>query len=81
LRSSALVLFAVAANLLFSKCRLQALVFKIPPSAKLAVNNRPGWWNTGHLATLDGTTGEEQESFQVRRLDGRSGVMLSLSST
>jgi len=44
--------FEVAANFLFSKYRLQALIFKIPAFAKLAVKYRPGRWNTSHLATL-----------------------------
>jgi len=41
LRNLALVLFEVSANNLFSKYRLQALIFKIPASAKLAVKYRP----------------------------------------
>ena len=43
LRNSALVLFEVTANSLFSQYRLQTLIFKY----------RPGRWNTGHLTTLD----------------------------
>jgi len=49
LRNSALVLFEVTANYLFSKYRLQALIFKIPASAKLAVKYRPSgnpMWDT-----------------------------------
>jgi len=47
----------LVANNLFSKYRLQALIFKIPafnsPAyANLAVKYRPGRWNTGHLVTL-----------------------------
>jgi len=41
LRNLALVLFEVSANNLFSKYRLQALIFKIPASAKLSVKYRP----------------------------------------
>jgi len=41
LRNSALVRFEVTANYLFSKYRLQALIFKIPASAKLVVKYRP----------------------------------------
>ena len=52
LRNSALVVFKVTANYLFSKHRLWALIFKIPASAKLAAKYQPGRWNTGHLATL-----------------------------
>jgi len=52
LRGFSLVLFAVTANYLFSKYRLQALIFKISASAKLAVKYRTGRANTGHLATL-----------------------------
>ena len=52
LRNSVLFLFEVTANYLFSKYQLQALIFKIPVSAKLAIKYRPGPWNTGHLATL-----------------------------
>jgi len=52
-RSSALVLFAVTANYMFSKYRLQALILKIPASANLVVKYRPGRCNTGHLTTLD----------------------------
>jgi len=51
-KNSAFVLFKVPANYLFSKYRLQALIIKIPASAKLAVKYRPGRWNTSHLATL-----------------------------
>jgi len=53
LRNSALVLFGVTANYLFSQFWLQTLTFKIPASAKVAVKYRPGRWNTGHLTTLD----------------------------
>ena len=42
LRRSALVLFGVTPIHLFSKYRLQAQIFKIPASAKLAVKYRPG---------------------------------------
>jgi len=52
LGNSALFLFEVTENYLFSKYRLQALIFKIPASAKLEVKHRPGRWNIGHLATL-----------------------------
>jgi len=41
LRNSALVRFEVTANYLFSKFQLQALIFKIPASAKLAVKYQP----------------------------------------
>jgi len=53
LRNSALVLFEVTANYLFSQHRLQTLIFKIPASAKLAVKYRQGRFNTGHPTTLD----------------------------
>jgi len=46
---------------LFSKYRLQALIFKIPASAKLGVKYRPGRWNTGRLATLLGPRSTLQE--------------------
>jgi len=48
LKGSALVLFAVTANYYW----LQALVLKIPASAKCAVKYRPCRWNAGYLATL-----------------------------
>jgi len=38
-----LILFAVAANYLFSKYWFQALFLKISASAKLAVKYWPGW--------------------------------------
>ena len=53
LRNSALVLFEVTANYLFSQYRLQTLIFKIPASAKLAVKYRQGRFNTGHTTTLN----------------------------
>jgi len=40
LRHSAFVFSEVTATYLFSKYRLEALIFKIPASAKLAVNTR-----------------------------------------
>jgi len=55
LRNSALVLFEVTANYLFSKKTASGTDFQntgfLPASAKLAVKYRPGRWNTGHLAT------------------------------
>jgi len=36
-----LVVFAATASYLFSKYRLQALIFKIPASAQLAVKYQP----------------------------------------
>jgi len=48
----ALVLFEVAESYLFSTYWLQAVIFKIPASAKSAVKDRPGQWNADHPATL-----------------------------
>jgi len=56
LRNSAIVLFKVTANYLFSKIPASGTDFQntgiLPATAKLAVKYRPGRWNTGHLATL-----------------------------
>jgi len=48
LRNSALVLSEVTADYLCSQYRLQALIFKIPASAKLEVKYRPSG-NAKHM--------------------------------
>jgi len=52
LGSSALIIFAVTANNLFSKYRLQALIFKIPASYRPLLNYQENTGQAGEIPVI-----------------------------